>query len=78
MPDPPWWCLLRIACQELERSPARVDARLPRPTRTEGSWASWDRRGLYGRLGGGPDHCPRARCGPTPPRGHPVEGDSDD
>jgi hypothetical protein len=48
MPDPPCWCLLRIACQGLERSLARVDARRRRPTRTEGSWDSWYRPGLYG------------------------------
>jgi hypothetical protein len=35
-----WWCLLRIAYQRLERSPSRVDARLPRLTRTEGNWGS--------------------------------------
>ena len=46
MPDSPWWCLLRLAYQGLERSPSRVDARLPRPTRTEGNWASWYRPGL--------------------------------
>ena len=41
-----WWCLRRIADQGLERSPSRVDARLPRPTHTEGNWSSWDRPGL--------------------------------
>jgi len=35
-----WWCLLRIAYQGLEWSPARVDACLPGPTRTEGNGAS--------------------------------------
>jgi hypothetical protein len=77
LPDPPWWCLLPIACQGLERSPARVDARLPCQTRMKGSRASWDRPGLYGHPGGGHDHGPQALCGPTPPRGSLLKGDSD-
>jgi len=49
MPHLPWWCLRRSACQVLGRSPIRVDVCPPRPTRPQGSWASWYRPGLDGR-----------------------------
>jgi hypothetical protein len=35
----PPWCMLRSTCQMLERSPARVGACQPRPTRTQAGWA---------------------------------------
>jgi hypothetical protein len=52
MPHLPWWCLRHSACQVLERSPARVHARPPRPTRWYGS-------GLYGRPTASGELCSR-------------------
>jgi hypothetical protein len=51
MPHLVWWCLPRSACQKLGRFLVRVDVCSPRLTRTQGSWASWERRQTRYRTG---------------------------